>query len=237
MLRKDAAALANNNGDVADLSAKRIVILPTILPANATYSTLIKSAWAIVLAKMTGRDDVLFYSLLNGRDETVPGSYEVVGCCATEVPMRIRISDIMTIASFLKQVQNQVLAALPHAHLGADTIARECASHWGEEITYRHSSFLIHQNIDVVEHFTLGDSAYVDVDEVVTEDTVVDFSITSSALGHGGLEVVVEASRHWYSQRELDAIADGLVRVMKEMSRDGHVPLERVVALAETIVL
>jgi aryl carrier-like protein len=218
MLRKSAVNLANNNGDVADILALRIAVPSYQGSRSATLSTLVKTAWAIVLGTMAASEDVVFYHLLNGRDETINGSLDVVGCCVTEVPMRVKLARPSTGRELLEQVQNQILESLPHAHLGADVIARDC-SDWANQILYRHSSFVHHNSSkDVTKHFPIGESAYADVQTIVTEDTIVDFSITSTSLGGGAVEVRVEASRQWYDQRELNLLADSVVETMRLLS-------------------
>lgn len=94
-----------------------------------TTSAIINCAWAHVLAQYTGRDDVVFAEAISGRNLVDPLiSSTLVGCCATQVPVRVRFdtSGQQTVLELLHQVRDQQRHRIPHESLGFRTIIREC---------------------------------------------------------------------------------------------------------------
>ncbi|GLB06628.1 putative Hybrid PKS-NRPS biosynthetic cluster [Aspergillus tubingensis] len=72
------------------LQINRTIPLPTP-PREITMSSLVKAAWAVVLAQVTGQRDVVFGHALNGRDTPIAGVHAISGPCTTISPLRITI--------------------------------------------------------------------------------------------------------------------------------------------------
>ncbi|UKZ76548.1 putative NRPS-like protein biosynthetic cluster [Trichoderma virens FT-333] len=88
-----------------------------------TKATVIRAAWAIVLARYNGVDDICFGSSVSGRHAAVAGIESIPGLVVTTVPVRIRIDDRQTVSSFLKDVQYQAADMVPYEHFGLKNIA------------------------------------------------------------------------------------------------------------------
>ena len=109
----------------------KAIPLPTSKGEGITTSTIISCAWAHVLAQFTGKSDVVFGDTISGRNLVDPSiSSTVVGCCATNVPMRIRFTDgsggELSVFQLLKQVQDQQRSRIPHEGVGFRSMIREC---------------------------------------------------------------------------------------------------------------
>ncbi|KAF0848509.1 amino acid adenylation domain-containing protein [Nocardia caishijiensis] len=57
-----------------------------------TMNTLVQGTWALVLAALTGRTDVVFGATVSGRPAELPGVAGMVGLFANTVPVRCRIA-------------------------------------------------------------------------------------------------------------------------------------------------
>ena len=109
----------------------KVISLPTSKREGITTSTIISCAWAHVLAQFTGKSDVVFGDTISGRNLVDPSiSSTVVGCCATNVPMRIRFADGSgrehSVFQLLNQVRDQQRSRIPHESVGFRSIIREC---------------------------------------------------------------------------------------------------------------
>lgn len=109
----------------------KVIPLPTSKGEGITTSTIISCSWAHVLAQFTGKSDVVFGDTISGRNLVDPSiSSTVVGCCATNVPMRIRFADGSggehSVLQLLKQVQDQQRSRIPHESVGFRSMIREC---------------------------------------------------------------------------------------------------------------
>jgi hypothetical protein len=94
--------------------------------AGTTPAAYVKTAWAMALARLCGRTDVVFGHLISGRSAPVNGIEEVIGPCVNLIP--IRVDTASEWETVLAQVQAQQVSTLPHEHLGFETIFKECAS-------------------------------------------------------------------------------------------------------------
>ena len=68
---------------------------------NLTLSTLLQGAWALLLARYSGEDDVLFGATVSGRSAPVPGIDRMVGLFINTVPVRVRVPRDETVLAWL----------------------------------------------------------------------------------------------------------------------------------------
>ncbi|KAH0420242.1 hypothetical protein CcaCcLH18_14118 [Colletotrichum camelliae] len=57
-----------------------------------TKGAIVKTAWALTLAEMTGKDDIVFGSTGWGRNHSVEFAEDVMGSCTSHIPTRVRIT-------------------------------------------------------------------------------------------------------------------------------------------------
>ena len=57
-----------------------------------TLNTLIQAAWAILLGRLTGRDDVVFGVTVAGRPPEIAGIERMVGLFINTLPLRVRLA-------------------------------------------------------------------------------------------------------------------------------------------------
>lgn len=124
--------------------------------AGMSQATLVKAAWALVLAKMSGQRDIVFGNLIFGRNIPVSGIEDVSGPCINMIPIRIRLNEMDSIHNLLALVQEQQLASMPHESLGFRQLIRDCTD-WPTWM--RFSSVVQHQNLgrDGAQEFPMGE--------------------------------------------------------------------------------
>ncbi|MFB2772371.1 amino acid adenylation domain-containing protein [Pelatocladus sp. BLCC-F211] len=71
-----------------------------------TLNTLIQGAWAILLSRYSGENDVVFGSVVSGRGG-LAGSESMVGVLINTVPVRVYVNPEESLVSWLKQLQAQ----------------------------------------------------------------------------------------------------------------------------------
>ncbi|MFJ8185674.1 non-ribosomal peptide synthase/polyketide synthase [Streptomyces sp. NPDC096105] len=72
--------------------------------AGLTVNTVIEGAWALLLARHSGRDDVVFGTTVSGRPAELPGVESMIGMFINTVPTRVRVEGGGA-ASWLRAVQ------------------------------------------------------------------------------------------------------------------------------------
>ncbi len=82
------------------LAARHKVTLPTV--------TL--GAWAVLLSRYSGQEDVVFGSAVSGRPEALPGVETMVGMFINTLPVRARVNGDEPLAAWLQGLQERQLA-------------------------------------------------------------------------------------------------------------------------------
>jgi non-ribosomal peptide synthetase component F len=70
-------------------------------------ASLVSSAWAVVLSRISGEDDVVYGHVVAGCNSDIPGIMEIVGPCVNIIPVRTRVSLNTTLTKLLCSVQEQ----------------------------------------------------------------------------------------------------------------------------------
>ncbi|MDX3798339.1 non-ribosomal peptide synthetase [Streptomyces sp. AK04-3B] len=98
---------------------------------GVTLGTVVQAAWGLLLAGLTGRDDVVFGTTVSGRDGAVDGIASMVGLFINTLPTRLRRRPRETFGELLVRLQEEQARLLDHQHLGLAEIQR-LAGHAGE---------------------------------------------------------------------------------------------------------
>ncbi|MFJ2576630.1 amino acid adenylation domain-containing protein [Kitasatospora aureofaciens] len=110
-----------------------VVTLPEELTARVretarrndlTLNSVFQGCWGLVLAQLTGRDDVVFGTTVSGRPAELPGMDTMVGLFINTVPLRLRVRPEESLLAALSSVQRQVSGMMAHHHLGLPDIQR-----------------------------------------------------------------------------------------------------------------
>ncbi|MEU8709777.1 amino acid adenylation domain-containing protein [Streptomyces sp. NPDC048565] len=82
-----------------------------------TLSNLVQAAWAVLLGRLTGRDDIVFGTVVSGRPPELPGVDSMVGLFINTVPTRVHTPAAGPLTSVAVQVRDRHLATSAHHHL------------------------------------------------------------------------------------------------------------------------
>jgi amino acid adenylation domain-containing protein/non-ribosomal peptide synthase protein (TIGR01720 family) len=81
-----------------------------------TINTLAQGMWALLLARYTGKDDIVFGATSSGRPSELKNVELIVGLFLNTIPVRIRINPATSIKDWLSSIQEQQLAAREHEY-------------------------------------------------------------------------------------------------------------------------
>ncbi|MDJ0382275.1 non-ribosomal peptide synthetase [Streptomyces sp. G-G2] len=110
---------------VLELSAEDTAALSARLRANdLTFSSAVHGAWALLLSVLTGRDDVVFGTVVSGRPPEVPGIERMVGMLINTLPVRVRLNGADPLGTVLAGIQSEHLEMMGHHHTGMRDILR-----------------------------------------------------------------------------------------------------------------
>ena len=87
-----------------------------------TLNSLVQAAWAILLGRLTGRDDVVFGVTVAGRPPEITGIERMVGLFINTLPLRVKLPPSQPLIALLQQVQDSQSRLMAHQHLGLSEI-------------------------------------------------------------------------------------------------------------------
>ncbi|WP_405020635.1 amino acid adenylation domain-containing protein [Kitasatospora sp. NBC_00070] len=90
-----------------------------------TLNTVLAGAWALLLAGLTGRRDVVFGATVSGRPAELPGIDATIGMFLNTVPVRAGLRVEESVADFLTRFQAEQSALLAHHQVGLGEIQRD----------------------------------------------------------------------------------------------------------------
>ncbi|HEY6348112.1 MAG TPA: amino acid adenylation domain-containing protein [Candidatus Angelobacter sp.] len=91
---------------------------------SLTLNTVIQGAWAVLLSRYTGRQDVVFGSTVSGRYPEVAGVETIVGLLINTVPTRVQLRPSDSFDDLLSRLNQEQSRLFAHHYLGLVEIQR-----------------------------------------------------------------------------------------------------------------
>ncbi|WP_063127846.1 non-ribosomal peptide synthetase [Nocardia fusca] len=104
--------------------------------AGVTVETVVQALWALLLAGLTGRRDIVFGAVVAGRPSGLSGVDEMAGLFANTIPMRVRFEPGWTVRDLLARIRSEQHALRDHHHLSAADTAPGAAGLFDTLLAY-----------------------------------------------------------------------------------------------------
>ncbi len=91
---------------------------------DITTPSLIRAAWALTVSAYSNSEDVVFAETVTGRDAPISGIVDMIGPTFATMPVRVQIRRDLTVAEYLKNLQDGFTEAIPYQHAGLQRIKR-----------------------------------------------------------------------------------------------------------------
>nr|WP_304413678.1 non-ribosomal peptide synthetase [Kutzneria sp. 744] len=90
------------------LSEEQSVRLREFAQRNGlTVNTVVQGAWALLLARQSGTDDVVFGTTVSGRPDDLPGVESMIGMFINTIPTRVQVRSQERLVPWLRSVQER----------------------------------------------------------------------------------------------------------------------------------
>jgi amino acid adenylation domain-containing protein len=99
---KQGVSLSTETTEALDAFARK---------SNLTMNTIAQGAWATLLSRYSGEDDVVFGVTVSGRPAELAGSESMIGLFINTLPLRAQIEDRITTRELLQRLQAQQIEA------------------------------------------------------------------------------------------------------------------------------
>jgi amino acid adenylation domain-containing protein/non-ribosomal peptide synthase protein (TIGR01720 family) len=115
---------------------------------RTTLNTLIHCAWALVLSRLSNRDEVLFGASFSGRPPEISGVESIVGPFVNNLPVRVRIRSGQTIGDMISELHRNLLEINLHQFSSSEEIQSWSGLSWKRRLF---DSIVVLQNYHVDE--------------------------------------------------------------------------------------
>ncbi|CAM2005621.1 non-ribosomal peptide synthetase [Acanthopleuribacter pedis] len=161
-----------------------------------TTATLVNGAWALLLSRFNGQDDVVYGTTVAGRPPELDGSDEMVGMFINTLPSRVRLPATQKVTAWLRDLQNQQHQIQDYSDTPLVDIQR-----WSDlPETQRNALF---DTLVVFENYP--------VDEELRANRRLRFEPRYACLGHEDGAVITHGRNHY--PLTLIAVPDGELRL------------------------
>ncbi|KAB8296764.1 hypothetical protein EYC80_002181 [Monilinia laxa] len=89
-----------------------------------TSTTIVRAALSILISKYSNTEDVVFGTVLSGRDAAIDGIDTIIGPTFSTVPIRIQVNGYNSIEEFFDQIQKNSLNMMPYESFGLQNISK-----------------------------------------------------------------------------------------------------------------
>jgi amino acid adenylation domain-containing protein/non-ribosomal peptide synthase protein (TIGR01720 family) len=200
--------------DVAGDLSRRVVEL------GITLNTLVQGAWAILLASLTGRQDVLFGTTVSGRPPAIPGVDSIVGIFINTLPVRVRLCPRATLRQVLTGLQDRQAALLDYHHHGLAEIHRATG------LTVLFDTVVVFESypIDGVDICEANTTAGITITGISSTNGS-HYPLGVAATAHPRLQVALQYQRHLFDRSTIEGIATRFARILRQVAVDTDVPV------------
>jgi amino acid adenylation domain-containing protein/non-ribosomal peptide synthase protein (TIGR01720 family) len=202
-----------------------------------TLNTVVSTAWALLLARLTGRHDVVFGTTVSGRSPEVHGIESMIGVFINTLPVRVRLDPAEPAGTLLARVQGEQSRLLDHQHLGLAELQRLAGA--GE----------LFDTLVVFENYPIAPPAPAPAEQVVVtepagdSDGLVLTGGSATDATHYPLTLAVEpgeritlAFEHrpdLFDRDAIEVLATRLTRALEAFAADPSTPVARVDLLSD----
>ncbi|MFD9004256.1 amino acid adenylation domain-containing protein [Streptomyces sp. NPDC059582] len=194
---------------------------------GVTLNTLLQGAWAILLSKLTGQQDVVFGAAVNGRPADLTGAEEMVGLFINTLPTRVWCRPQDSVADVITALQDRQIALLDHHYYGLADIQR------GVGLPALFDTIVVFENYPI------------DREGIVEANTSAGFTIDGIRPFAGShypltlnasdpyLRLSLDYQNNLYDRDAAEAIAARLVRVLEQVLQDPTTPVRAMEVLSD----
>ncbi|KAK7991221.1 Nonribosomal peptide synthetase 13 [Apiospora saccharicola] len=206
----------------ADSTVRRNIVGFTWPKRDATSSTIIRTAWSILAARYTGTDDVVFGTMVTGRQGSLPGIDRMIAPLINAVPVRVKFDPTQNLDELLHDVQQQSVAMIPYEHTELLDIRRLGG---GAEAGSRFNTLLVVQPAGQKDYVSEEDQTgpfRAPPETLSSRDGLDDFNPNAVMLmcqltPNGGIELEISFDSHVVDSVQMGRMAAQFEHVIRQL--------------------
>ncbi|MCP4663164.1 MAG: non-ribosomal peptide synthetase, partial [bacterium] len=167
-----------------------------------TLNAIFQAAWAVILSRTSGSDDVVFGVTVSGRPATLAGVEAMVGMFINTLPLRLSVPSQAALLSWLGEVRDRQAELSRFEHTPLAELLRWCRIPSARPLF---DSLLVFENYPVKPAMTAGSGQRVGVGDV---EVGLRANYPFTLVVNPGPRIHLRVA---YDQRRLDAVTVGRV--------------------------
>ena len=188
-----------------------------------TLSILVQAAWALLLSRYSGEQDVVFGLTLSGRSANVPDIETMIGLFINTLPVRARVKPRQTLLSWTKNLQARQIELSQYEHTPLPQ-----ARKWSE----MPAGTPLFESIVVFENYPLDASLLKPGNGLVIEDVraveVTNYPLTVTAVPHSDLRLMISYDRRRFEDAGITRMLHHLETILLSMEAAWRQPIQDV---------
>lgn len=202
----------------------------TALEHQTTLNILIQVAWGILLQRYNDTEDVVYGSVISGRQADVQGIDQIVGLFINTVPVRISAQQGQTIAGLIEKTQDDVLASRSYDYYPLYEVQAKSELKQG---LINH--ILLFENYPIgqaLDNFGVEDDLeFVITEYKIIEQTNYDFNLV--VIPGNAIELSLQFNSLIYDEETVRRIGKHFIQVLQQIARDPNMFLTDIEILSE----
>ncbi|WP_236689801.1 condensation domain-containing protein, partial [Bacillus sp. TH008] len=195
---------------------------------RVTINTVLQSIWGVILARYNNSEDVVFGTVVSGRDAEVEGIEKMVGVFINTIPTRIRLERDMSFKDVLRKTQSDALESNRYNYLNLAEV--------------QSLSELKHDLIDhvmVFENYAVDQKAFEQRNDLGFEmenvggEEQTNYSFSISAGLDGRLKLLLIYDENVYGEEIINNIERHIIAVAEQVAEHDEKTLSEIELVSE----
>ncbi|WP_280677847.1 non-ribosomal peptide synthetase [Kitasatospora sp. MAA19] len=223
--RQEASAVGKLDVRLSPDDARAVVRRAAEL--GITVNTLVQGVWAVLLSRLTGREDVVFGATVSGRPADLTEVDTMAGMFINTLPVRARCAPDGSLADLLTGLQQRQAALLDHHH------------HPLADIQHETGLSTLFDTLVVFESYPVDQAGIAEATSAsgltvtgLTPATGTHYPLTVIAAADPDLRLILEYQRHLFDGAAIEAVADRFLRVLRQLLADPGIQVGRIEVLS-----
>ncbi|HEX7242264.1 MAG TPA: condensation domain-containing protein, partial [Longimicrobiaceae bacterium] len=195
---------------------------------RVTLGTLAQGAWALVLGRYCGVEDVLYGATVSGRPAELAGAEEMVGLFINTLPVRVAVPGEAEAGAWLGELQGWLAELRGYEHTPLVEVQGWSGVPRGEALF---DTLFVFENYALGEAGRVGETA-LGVREVRTEERT-GYAVTVSVLPAGPLAFRYSYDRGRIAPEAVERLGEHVVNVLRALAGSPGVRLGEISLLSE----
>ncbi|MFE7853266.1 amino acid adenylation domain-containing protein [Streptomyces sp. NPDC057403] len=192
-----------------------------------TVNTLVQGAWALLLGRLTGRQDVVFGATVSGRPPAVADVESMVGMFINTLPVRLAHKPGETVAEVLGRLQSRQAELVEHHYYGLAEIQKAAGVR------------SLFDTLVVFESYPVDREAIGEASEAADGITFTGlrpsagnhYALCLTAAADPHLQLVIQFAPGVFDRDKVETYAARLVRLLRQLAADPELKVAQLDAL------